>query len=251
MNSPWDFDTVHQIRYAMALANMAGDDPIQTVGVECANYAAAYDYALSKDCPAKTWWHLTYDHPAIARALRIDRMESVAGYALRPFRYIKRGERHLILAAWPCPHELGKIDMDWLGIETVLAWEPVTGKVTNLTDDRPQLFGAVTSEDATVYGEPRAFFTAWARKRAWFASAYQQAMTSTWSARPREIDQLPGGLAIGDIDAIHWPTPTLPERFTTVGIDPKALNRAILKSARLPFCTGTNAAHGTDIARAA
>lgn len=232
---------------ALSVALAYDGNPFDMLGTEGTNIVAAYTQSLGKACPARTWWHLPYDHPAIARALRIDPAESVARYALAPFRYTKRGERHLILAAWPCPRQFSPITLDWLGIETVIAWEPATGRVTVATDDRPQLFGAVTAEDATVYGDPRAFFTAWARKRAWFATARQAAMVSRWAALPDELDTLPGGLIVGGVDAINWPAPTLPPRFTCVGIDPRAVNRAILKSASLPLCVGAE----TDIARAA
>ncbi len=232
---------------ALAVALSHDGNPFDLIGPEATNLTAAYTHSISKPCPAKAWWHLPYDHPAIARALRIDPSESVARYALAPFRYVKRGERHLILAAWPCPRQFTPIDLDWLGIEAVIAWEPSTGAVHVVTDDRPQLFGALSDDAAVVYADPRAFFTSWAQRRAWFASAYQAAMTSPWSAKPREIDTLPGGLIVGNPEAIHWPTHTMPQRFTTVGIDPRTINRCILKSARLPLCTGTE----TNIARAA
>jgi hypothetical protein len=232
---------------ALAVALAHDGNPFDLVGPEATNIVAAYTHSIGKPSPAKTWWHLPYDHPAIARALRIDPSEPVARYALAPFRYVKRSDRHLILAAWPCPRQFSPITADWLEIEAVLAWEPATGAVHVLTDERPQLFGNVTEDDAVVFADPRAFFTEWARKRAWFASAYQAAMTSPWSAKPRETDRLPGGLIVGDPDSIHWPYQTMPQRFTTVGIDPKRVNRAILKSARLPLCTGTE----NTIARAA
>jgi hypothetical protein len=228
---------------ALSVALAYDGNPMDRIGAEATNLIAAYAHSIDKPSPAKTWWNLPHDHAAIARALRIDRTESVAWYALLPFRYIKRGDRHLILAAHPTPMSAP----DWLGIETVLAWEPVTGRVTNLTDDRPQLFGAVTETDATLYADPRAFFTAWMRQRAWYATARIEAMKSPWAARPAEVSTLPGALMVGDLDAIEWPRDGMPPRFTTVGIDPRAVNRAMLKSARLPFCTGVE----NDIARAA
>lgn len=229
------------LRFALAMEG----NPFDLIGPEATNEISAYLYAIGKPCPARMWWNLPHDNPLIARALRIDPSQSCARYALAPFRYIKRGGRHLILAAHPCPRQFSPIDLDWLGIETVLAWEPKTDKVEVLTDDRPQLFGRVTDEDNTVFADARAFFTAWMRNRAWYATARLEAMKSPWSAKPAEVDLLPGALIIGDPEAIHWPVHSMPRHFQAVGIEPKRLNRAILKSASLPMCVGA------DVARAA
>lgn len=225
-----------------AIAAAFCDDPVEVIGVEAWNHFCAFRRDLNRDTSAKTWWNLPFNHPAIARALRIDRTQPGATYALAPFRYLRDGDRHLILAAHPCPHAFAPVDMDWLGIETVIAWEPTTGKVTVLTDDRPQLFGKLTEDDNTVFADPRAFFTAWMRARAWYATARQQAAYSKWTATPPELDMLPGALIVGDADLINWPTPTMPRHLQCVGIDPKRVNRAILKSASLPMCTGFDTA---------
>ncbi len=225
-----------------AIASAFCVDPVEAVGVEAWNHFCAFRRDMARDTPAKMWWHLSFDHPAIARALRIDRSQPAATYALAPFRYMRDGDRHLILAAHPCPHAFAPADVDWLGITTVIAWEPTTGRVDVLTDDRPQLFGRLTEDDNTVFADPRAFFTAWMRARAWYATARQQAAYSKWTATPPELDMLPGALIVGDPDAIQWPTPTMPRHIQCVGIEPKRVNRAILKSASLPMCTGFDTA---------
>lgn len=222
---------------ALRVALTRDGNPFDLIGAEGTNLVSMHIHATAKESPAKTWWNLPFDHPLIARALRIDRGQSCAQYALAPFRYLKsKTGRHLILAAHPTPRQFTPIDLDWLGIETVLAWEPSTGKVAVWGDDRPQLFGRVTETDAIVFGDARAFFTAWMRQRAWYATARLEANKSPWSAKPAEIDLLPGALAIGDIEAIRWPVHAMPRHFETVGIDPTRLNRAILKHAALPMC---------------
>lgn len=230
---------------ALSVALAMDGNPFEIIGPEATNIVSGHLFSLDKPCPARMWWKLPHDHAAIARALRVDRSEFLTWYALAPFRYIKRGDRHLILAAYPCPRTFAPIDMDWLGIETVLAWEPTTGRVTNLTDDRPQMFGPLTETDNTIYADPRAFFTGWMRKRAWYVMARLEASKSPWSAKPAEKDVLPGALMIGEAEDIHWPIPLMPKRINAVGIDPKRLNRAILKSAAVPMCVGN------DVARAA
>jgi hypothetical protein len=209
---------------------------------EAMNAFIIEQHSIAKDCPAKTWWHLAHDHPAIARALRIERAESSAWYALAPFRYAKIDGRHLILAAHPPPRIFEALDPDWLGIETVIAWEPTTGAVMVMDDDRPQIVGTVTETDATIYADPRAFFTAWMRQRAWYFTARVQAMARKFAAIPAEPDLLPGALIVGDPDKIAWPIHSMPDRFTCVGIDPKTVNRAILKFAKLPMCAGLDMA---------
>lgn len=196
------------------------------------------DRTLAKDGPAKTWWNLEFDHPAIARALRIDPAESSAWYALAPFRYAKIDDRHLILAAHPAPKVFEDPDLNWLGIETIIAWEPTTNAVMVLGDDQPQIVGKVTDLDATIYADPRAFLTAWMRQRAWYFTARLQAMGRKFAAIPAESDLLPGALIIGDPERISWPIYTMPDRFTCIGIEPRAVNRAILKFAKLPICAG-------------
>lgn len=236
--SPYDAEVISAAHFIAATY----ENPIEAMGADGWNYLYAYQRDIKRDTPAKTWWHLPFDHHAIARALRVDRSQTGATYVLAPFRYLKDGDRHLILAAYPCPHLFSPADMDWLGIETVVAWEPSTGKVEVLTDDRPQLFGRLTEEDSTIFADPRAFFTAWMRARAWYATARQQAAQARWSAVPPELDVLPGALIVGDPDVIHWPTTTMPRHVQCVGIEPKRVNRAILKSASLPMCTGFDTA---------
>lgn len=191
-------------------------------------------HSRAKDCPGKTWWNAPPVHQAVARALRIDPAQDGAVYALAPFRYARIDGKHTILAAWPAPRIFDPVDDDWLGIEQVIAWDPVTNNATILDDDGAQLVGPLTEETATIYADPRAFLTDWAKRRAGFAIQRQAARQGTWAARPGEHDAAPGALIVGDLKKIRWPIATMPRDLTIVGADPREINKAILRAARLP-----------------
>lgn len=195
---------------------------------------AGYARDLAADSPAKRWWSLGYEEPLIAQALKVDRTEPDAWYALLPFRYLNDDGRHLILAAWPAPRVIDDIDLDWLNIEHVIAWEPRTGTVELLGDNAPRLIGHFSDESETLYCDPRAFFTAWAAARArWLA--LRRRHTALGAVEP---DIMPGALAVGDIDRIAWPVYQMPARFRTVGADPRSVNRAIFNFVHLPLAVG-------------
>ncbi len=230
----YDPDTITSLSVIAAFS----EKPVEAMGVDCWNYLASYWRDIEADTPAKLWWGLDYDHAAIARALRIDRADPPALYALMPFRYAKIDGRHLILAAYPTPMVFEDADADWLNIETVIAWEPTTNTAHVMGDAGPQLVGHVTETDPTVFADPRAFFTAWLRQRAWYYGARQEASQRQFAAIPAEPRLLPGALIVGDPERIAWPIHSMPDRFTCVGIDPRAVNKAILKFAKLPMCAG-------------
>ena len=197
-------------------------------------------HALSKQTPAKTWWDAEAWHPAVGRAMRIDRTAEGGVYALAPFRLAKVNEKHVILAAYPAPRILGPVDPDFLGIEQVLAWNPVDGSTEVLGDPVPQLFGAFTSTDVgTLYADTRDFFTAWAQERAAFYVRWCQSRRGEWAHGATETDLVPGALIIGKPEQIRWRPSTLPETLNCVGIDPTTINRAVLRAARLPRAVGT------------
>jgi hypothetical protein len=206
-----------------------------------ANALWAYLYAIGKETPAKFWWEQPFNHPAIARALNIDRSEYAAFFALMPFRYAKTEKGHRIFAAYPCPRTIGtEIDRDWLGIETVIEWDPVTNTAQVLDDPHPQLVGDMRDDSATLFADPRAFFLEWARNRAAFAVRFQETLRTAWTAKPMEADVVPGALMIGTPESIIWAPSALPEAIRCVGVDPRRVNKAILKSARLPRCFNEN-----------
>ncbi len=203
------------------------------------NDLSAYFYAYDRATPAKVWADAPRYHPAIARQLHIDREEDGGVYALMPFRVAMIEGQHKILAAWPCPRFLTSDPDDHLGIHTVIAWNPRDDTATVLGDPVPQLAGRFPDPDAgTVFTSPRQFFQRWAVSRAGFFVRWRQAMLKQWSAAPHETDLIPGVLMIGDPDAIRWNPSTLPANLTVQGADPRAINKAIFKAARLPRVSG-------------
>lgn len=190
-------------------------------------------FMRKKDTPAKTWWNCEPWHPAIGRALKIDRTQEGGVFALAPFRIWHDGERHLVLAAHPAPRMLGPVDDDWLEIANVIAWEPQSDTARVLQDDNPQLVGHFTDrEEGTLFHSPRDFFTAWAIERAQFFGRWLAEKKGTWAHPAPERDLAPGKLAIGDIEKITWTG--LPGTIHSRGINPHILNKAILRQARLP-----------------
>jgi hypothetical protein len=230
----FDAADVSLVTQAFIDASLAGE-PFDT---ELSNYLSAYDYTCSKDTPACRWWNADPHHPAIARSLKIDRNETAAAYALAPFRLGRVDEQPRILAALPCPHFFAPTDIDWLRIETVLAWDPRTDVAEVIEDAGPQLIGRLSphATAATIYSSPFAFFRAIAEDRARFA-VDRGLNTRTWARKPAESDHTPGLLLLGEPGKVQWPISTLPTELTCAGPDPRAVNRAILKQARVPHAT--------------
>lgn len=196
------------------------------------NALAATIHARSKDTPAKRWWNLDIWHPAIGRALKINREGAAAVYALMPFRLGRDDNGQVrIFAAWPCPRFFHPdADTDWLGIETVVAFDPTVNHAT--TDQPDAVIGDISQ--GMIYADPLAFFQDWARSRAQFYAQRQASIANHWTAPMTEHDAIPGALIIGNPEKVQWPIHAMPEQIQTVGIDPRKINAAILKSARLP-----------------
>lgn len=199
------------------------------------NSLSAYWHALSKDSPGKTWWRAKPLHDAVFKALRIDRNDEGAVYAVHPFRLHIDAEtgRKAILVAYPAPRVCSPPDADWLNIEQVLVWNPVKGAVRLLGDETPGLFGSF-DEGNTLHADPLRFFQEWAQRRAAFAVQVKTALVNRWHAVPTERECAPGCLIVGDVKRIHWAPHALPEHLECAGIDPMAINRAIIRAARLP-----------------
>lgn len=202
------------------------------------NAASIWLYGLSKDCPAKTWWDAEPTHPAVYRALRINKDEWPAVYACAPFRLARVDGAPVILAAYPAPRLFDDLDTDWLGIEQVLCWNPANDTFSILDEHSPALFGRVDGD--TIFGDARSFLQQWAAKRAAFAAVRHDAKDKRWHITPTEADEAPGPLVVGDLTKIRWPLHEMPESIECMGVDPKAVNRAILKSARLPRAFGSS-----------
>jgi hypothetical protein len=198
------------------------------------NSVSEYLYALRKDCPGKTWWNADFVNRApVYRALRINQEEEGAGYAITPFRVHNLNGRWLILAAYPAPHVFEPTP-DWFEIDTVIAWDPNSDAASLLGDPVPQLAGNLTEQANQIHASPRAFFQAWAMRRAQFATQRQTAQERRWHISPRERDDVPGALLIGELAKVRLNPSDMPAHIECVGVDPKELNKAIMRAARLP-----------------
>lgn len=207
---------------------------------QCWNDFLTLMTARDKDTPAKLWWNAPVWHPATGRALGIDRDQDGGYFALYPFRTVKVEDQWRVLAAYPTPTIIGDdIDQDWLGIEAVISWEPLTNAVEVMGDGEPQIVGTMApvyaeKDTATLFGQPRAFFQTWAMNRARFYGFARQFVGKDWTAMPDEPDLAPGALIVGDIRKIRWNRMTMPANIECVGCDPDAINRAMLRDLKLP-----------------
>lgn len=237
------FQTFQDCIEAISFAALSGQSAAQCLGEETAleinNLVAAYSHEIRKDCPAKLWWDYAAYHPAIARALKINRQQTGGVYALAPFRLWHDGERHLILAAYPAPRILGPIDMDHLDIQNVLAWNPITDEAQILGEVSPTMFGAAgeTERPFTLYQSPRAFLTDWAINRAHAYVRITELRKNRWSDA-EDRDTPPGALVIGNPEKVDLTK--LPRDFAAQGFDVAELNRAIIRQARLPRAHSAN-----------
>lgn len=202
------------------------------------NAWSAYHYALGRDTPGKVWWNCPPLHAATFRALQIDRGDEAAIYACAPFRIHKAEDGVRIIAAYPAPALFGTPDHHWLGIETVISWDPLTDAAAVLGDEHPQIIGHLTDEANHLFSSPKAFFQHWAMNRARFAVKRREAVRGSWKAIPKERDEVPGGLVIGATNDIRWQPSALPETIRCVGINPQVVNKAIMRAARLPRALG-------------
>jgi hypothetical protein len=219
-------------------ADVFKDAPTPEIATYWRNAVSAYWHALGKDSPGKVWWDAEYCHPAIYRALKVDRSDPVASYACAPFRLGKIDEKHVILCAWPPLPNLSEC-RDWLSIDQVIVWHPKENTASILGDINPQVVGAFPDTDTgTIFASPFAFFRALIEERASFATAYQASKKAHWQTAPSE-KFTPGVLMVGDPDKIRWRLSDLPPVIECVGIDPAKVNKAIFKSARLPRCTSS------------
>lgn len=201
---------------------------------EIDNSLSEYFYAVGKDCPGKTWFEADLNRAPIYRALQINPQDPGAAYAVVPFRLARIDGRWLILAAYPAPKVFSVEPWPWYGIETVIAWEPNSDKAHVLEDPSPQLVGRLTEDAATIYASPRAFFQAWAIRRAQFEGQRQHVQSKAWTVTPTERDDTPGALVVGNIAKIHFSPSIMPEHIECQGFDPQVLNKAIMRAARLP-----------------
>lgn len=203
-------------------------------GSELNDFYAHVD-AINRDTPARQWFYAQAMHPAIYRALRMDAGDHCATYAAMPFRLHQDETGARILVAMPCP--LFFEDDDFLGVDTVLAWNPRTGKATVWGDDQPDhVTGKPTGH---IYADAFAFMRAYAEARAQWWEAARFEIGDKWRTF-READHTPGQLLIGDPAKVHWPARAMPADLTCHGVDPAKVNRALLSQARIPRARAAN-----------
>lgn len=213
-----------------AVAADADDIPLEAL-----NLIAAHQHGLAKNTPAKTWWNSLAFHPAIFRALRMDRAELGALFAAQAFRLARTEAGARILVAFPAPRILGPVDTDWLGIETVLSWDPVTDTAEVLGEEGSAIVGTIPADctELSIHASPYAFLRALAEERACWSVSRNNGFRP-WERKPIEPRFSPGLLLIGDADEVRWPRHAMPESIIAHGIDAKALNRALIRQARVP-----------------
>lgn len=203
------------------------------------NAWSSYWFSIDKDCPGKTWWNCPPTHPAIYRALGVVPDDHAAVYACAMLRLHRCDDGVRILAAHPTPSFFDEPDVDWLGIQTVISWNPVDDSARVVGDPSPQIVGNLSDETNVIYASPLTFFRHWARRRGQFVVARQQAAAQQWNKAPAEKDQAPGVLMIGAPADIKWRPSTMPIEIECAGVNPAIINRELLKAARVPRARGS------------
>lgn len=188
--------------------------------------------------PGRTWLSSKWsaNRASICRALKINPSEAGATYATAPFVVLRHDETNWIAGAigiW------GAFKPSTWSVDQILAvilWNPKTGELRLLNEDAPALVTPCSRElRMTVYADGFAFFRAWADQRAATLTRIRAANGARHAtfAEPTDSD-IPGALAIGDLDKIDWRLIEAPVLVAGPGTDARKLNRAILRSARLP-----------------
>lgn len=239
------YDADCEFLRAKLVAAMHGGDWKEHIDPEVLQFLSVAWFRESRDTPANRWRDAKpcWDHPAVYRFLRIDPADRYAPYACEPFRVHTDPEtgKGRILVAWPCPRTIDAID-DCDVIEQVIEWAPQANVATMLGDRSPQLAGGFTDrEHGSLFSDPFAFFRAWVEARAAWAVEYLAAKGQAWRTTPMERDLVPGCLMLGRIDEIAWAPSAMPEALNCVGVDSRAVNRAILRAARLPMAVNASA----------
>lgn len=208
---------------------------------EAINAVAAYDFALSKDCPAKSWWNCRPAHPAVYDCLKIKADAEGAVYACAPFRAAKTEKGGRIIVAYPAPRLFDAPDLDWLGIHTVISWNPADDTAEVLGDPTPQIVGALSDDNNVIFASPRAFLQHWARRRGQYLARRLKAKQCAWNKAPVEQDEVPGALMIGAPAEIRWRPSEMPSDIRCAGVNPAVINKELLKAAKVPRARGGTA----------
>jgi hypothetical protein len=208
---------------------------------DAVNAVAAYEFAMSKDCPAKAWWNCRPTHPAVYNCLNISADAEGAVYACAPFRACRTERGSRIIAAYPAPRIFDQPDTDWLCIHAVIAWNPVDDTAEVLGDPAPQIVGHLSDETNVIFASPRAFLQHWARRRGQYLARRQKAKQGAWNKPPAEQDEVPGVLMIGAPADIRWRPSEMPSDIQCAGVSPAVINKELLKAAKVPRARGGTA----------
>lgn len=209
----------------------------------------AYDalqHDLSADTPGKAWNAADFriGRASIHRLLGIG-VEAGCAYASAPFRTIEHDGQSWIGGA--IGEVVGNIRWTHLDIRDVILWNPRTGE-TRLFGDAPGQATLVRPDecggDVAVYGDPQAYFAAWAARRLNTAKLMTAKARGTWAhpvAEPRD-GNLPGILVIGAIDQPEWSYVHARRLTADQSVNQHDLHRALSASRNMPLIEGVSGA---------
>lgn len=172
----------------------------------------------------------------ICRALKIDPAEPGASYATGPFAIMQEDGASWIAGAVGIWRAFDPTNWSVDDISDVILWNPRTGEIRILGDTSPTLITPDRPEPRlTVYGQGFAFFRAWADRRAEILARIRIAHESHRVTGSEPTDSgIPGALVIGDLAKIEWRNLGAAVLVAGPGTDARKLNRAVIRSARLP-----------------
>lgn len=189
--------------------------------------------------PGEAWMNARWDHQrkAIFRALRIAPDESCASYAITPFR-IMRDDRGIACIGGAVGVWRSLAPKGWTEdrITDVILWDPKGGTVSLVGSDDAAIVMPYDCEPRiTVYADGFAFFRAWADNRAATFERLRLAKQHRSLTAAEPLDGgLPGILVVGELLKLPWHSLGASVLVAGPGINAKALNTAVIRSARLP-----------------
>jgi hypothetical protein len=199
------------------------------------------------ECPGKRWNGLDWKvgRASIARLLGVvDSPWRV--YASAPFRtWVDDAGRGWIAGAIGSPPLLDAAALEaWehMDITAVILWDPRTNEAQLAGEDRSYAGYLLPPTGAleprlTVWGDPGAFFRAWAAKRARKAQFVQADRGANPCVEFAGAD-LPGGLLIGSSLRARWPQVQASTVAAGPGLTRTELHAAAYRAARLPSFEG-------------
>ncbi len=172
-----------------------------------------------------TVWDKGKPHRAIYDAIQIDTTEPAAFYACYPFRIVQYEGATWIGGAIGCPRLMDRPGA-WGPTDVIdlILWNPKTGK-SKVAGETTFLCEPQPCEELTVYADPKAFFRAWAERRA------EAVMRRDMIPRMPDSDDswLPGAFVTGSLARIRWPAWARTIRAGP-GVDAKQLRSSVLRN---------------------